>query len=401
MLGLAFSLAVAPLTSLAAPPAEAAVPVEPPAAGNVAILKFDGDAQTANDLRARIQASLAEQGYTANFIERSIQEMAHEIECKVSDASCLDEIGADLNENSSIAYDDYAWVDMPASGVATITIYSIAAKQKVLELTMMTSSNDFILAEVIGGVVARRLGQTQVPPAPATKDEQAIIATLDEPAETPEEIAAREAALAAAMHAAELDLCDVFADVCTTCFTAFMDICRTGPREDKEIVGDDGKITKERDLRPSCKLGPVFGTWQPRAWVTLALTLGSAATMGTMYGLAAVARSDWRAAKHELEASGLSDDNPYDACNADGVCYQDLAGAVSGASAQVQRRAIVGDVFLGATVLLTGVLAIIVWQDRRAAKEFIAREKELRALSNLKIGPVFGHTHGAALGFDF
>jgi hypothetical protein len=120
-----------------------------------------------------------------------------------------------------------------------------------------------------------------------------------------------------------------------------------------------------------------------------------------MWGLAAAAKSDWRKAADELEASDLSATDPNNRCNADGVCYEDLAGAVSDATGQIRRRAIVGDVFLGATVLLTGVLAIIIYQDRQAAKGFISREKELRALSNLRVAPVFGRINGAALGFEF
>jgi hypothetical protein len=350
-----------------------------------------------------MQASLSGQGYTANFIKRSLDEAAEKNKCKGADASCLEKIGAYLNKNSTIAYDYFMWATIPAEGLATVSIYDVKAKKTVVELSMVTSPNDFILTEVVGAAVARRLVETQVPPSPATEEEQQILATIDEPNETPEEVAAREAALLAAMDEAaqnfnaSLDAGEQSVDLKAD-FDAF---CRTGKREDKEVEGDDGKITKERDLRPACKRGPVFGYWQPRAWVALTLTLGSAATMGTMWGLAAAAHSDWKKAKDELDASNLSADDPTKSCNADGVCYEDLAGAVSDATAQVRRRAIVGDVFLGATVLLTGVLAIIIYQDRQAAKGFLAGEKELRAVSNLRVAPVFGRINGAALGFEF
>jgi hypothetical protein len=404
---LALGLVAAPLPTLAAPPEGGDAPAEEAApavvGGNVAILKFTGDDYKANDFRGRVQASLAGEGYTANFIKRSIDEAAKKNKCKKLDGGCLEKIGAYLNKNSKTAYDFYVWAEVPESGLATVTVYDIANKEKIVDLEMMTSANDFILAEVIGAAVARRLAETQVPPKPATEEEEQILATLDEPEETPEEIAAREAEIAKAVEEAGqsfnagVDIGEQVVDLRAD----FKDFCRTGPREDKEIQGDDGEITKERDLRPACKRGPVFGYWQPRAWVALTLTIGSAVTMGTMYGLAAAAKSDWKKAKDDLEASGLTSDDPNNACNADGVCYRDLAGKVSEATAQVQRRAIVGDVFLGATVLLTGVLAIIIYQDRSAAKGFIAREKELRALSNLQIGPVFGTTNGAALSFDF
>jgi hypothetical protein len=407
---LALGLA-APMPAFAAPPegeapsageASSEGEATPAASGNVAILKFDGDEFKANDFRARVQSSLAGQGYTANFIKRSIDEAAQKNKCKSVDAGCLEKIGAYLNKNSATAYDYFVWATIPADGVATLAIYDVKGKMTVVDLSMITSANDFILAEVVGAAVAQRLVDTQVPRSPATEEEQQMLATLDEPNETPEEIAAREAALLAAMDEAGqnfnagVDVGEQEVDLKAD----FDEFCRKGKREDKEVEGDDGEVKKERDLRPACKRGPVFGYWQPRAWVALTLTLGSAATMGAMWGLAAAAKSDWGKAKDELEASGLSATDPTQRCE-NGVCYEDLAGAVSDATGQIRRRAIVGDVFLGATVLLTGVLAIIIYQDRQAAKGFISREKELRALSNLRVAPVFGRVNGAAVGFEF
>jgi hypothetical protein len=410
---LALGLAAAPVPAFAAPPADAAPPegeAEPAAAepaptasGNVAILKFDGDDFKANDFRARVQSGLSAQGYTANFIKRSIDEAAQKNKCKSVDAGCLEKIGAYLNKNSATTYDYFVWATVPAEGTATLAIYDVKNKKTVVDLSMITSPNDFILAEVVGAAVAQRLVDAQVPRSPATEEEQQMLATLDEPKETPEEIAAREAALVAAMDEAGqnfnagVDIGEQEVDLKED----FDEFCRNGKREDKQVEGDDGEVTKERDLRPPCKRGPVFGYWQPRAWVALTLAIGSAATMGAMWGLAAASKSEWGKAKDELEASGLSATDPTNRCNEDGVCYEDLAGAVSDATGQIRRRAIVGDVFLGATVLLTGVLAIIIYQDRQAAKGFISREKELRALSNLRVAPVFGRTNGVALGFEF
>ena len=404
---LALGLMAAPLPVLAAPPAEEA-PAEDAAGdaatvgGNVAILKFTGDDYKANDFRARVQGGLVDQGYTANFIKRSLDEAAAKNKCKPANDACLDKIGAYLNKNSRTAYDYYAWAEVPASGKATLTIYDIANKKKVVELALITSPNDFILAEVIGRAVGKRLAETQVAAEPATEEEKQILATLDEPAETPEEKAAREAEVNKAMEdaagtfAAGLDVGPQEVDL----KGEFDDLCRKGPREDKEIEGDDGEITKERDLRPACKRGPVFGYWQPRAWVALTLTLGSAATMGAMYGLAAAARGEWSTAKDNLAASGLSATDPNNQCDGD-TCYEDLAGEVSNATAKIRRRAIVGDVFLGATVLLTGVLAVIIYQDREAARSYLQREKELKVLSNFRVAPVIGQTNGAALSFEF
>ena len=403
---LALGLATAPLPVLAAPPSEdapAASSAEQTVGGNVAILKFTGDDYQAGAFREKVQAALSEQGYTANFIKRSIDEAKDKNKCKSLDATCLDKIGAYLNKNSSVAYDFYVWAEVPATGNGSIVVYDIAKKQKVADVPLAMSYNDYILAEVVGAAVAKRVVESQVPPTPATAEEQEILATLDQPAETPEEIAARDKALADAAAAAaananaNLDAGEQTVDL----KAEFKDFCRTGPREDKEVEGDDGEISKERDLRPACKRGPVFGYWQPRAWVALTLTLGSAAGMGLMYGLAAASRSDWKDAKDKLDASGLSGTDPNQACNADGVCYLDLAGDVSTASSQIRRRAIIGDVLLGSTVLLAGVLAVIIYQDRSAAKAYLSKEKELRAVSNLRVAPVLGTTNGAAMSFEF
>jgi hypothetical protein len=400
---LTLGLVTAPLPVFAAPPAEEAAPAETTpavAGGNVAILKFTGDDYQASIYRDRIQASLQAQGYTANFIKRSIDEARDKNKCRTLDDACLVKVGEYLNKNSQTIYDFIVWAEVPSSGPGSIVVYDIKGKKKIADLEIAVSYNDIILIEVIGAAVARRVAESQVPPEPATAAEQEIIATLDQPKETPEEIEQRKRDLEEAADRAGDDIIPDAGEQSVDLKAEFKQLCRTGPREDREVEGDDGEIIKERDLRPACKRGPVFGYWQPRAWVALTLTLGSAAGMGVMYGLAAAARSDWRDAKDALTASGLSGTDPNNSCDG-GVCYADLAGEVSNASSQVRRRAIIGDVLLGSTVLLAGVLAIIIYQDRQAAKAFLKEEKEMRAVSNLRLGPVFGETNGAALSFEF
>lgn len=403
---LTFGMITAPLPVIAAPPAGGEAPeaeaTPTTAGGNVAILKFTGDSYQAGFYRERIEGALAVEGYTVKRIKPSIEEARSKNKCRTLDDACLEKIGAYLNKNSATQYDFYVWADIPATGPGTVSVYDINNKKKVTELDIAISYNDVILVEVIGAAVAQRVAESQVPPAPPTAEEQEILATLDQPKETPEEIEQRKRDLAAAAEEAA-SIASATADAgeqSVDLKADFNELCRTGPREDRQVEGDDGEIIKERDLRPACNRGPVFGYWQPRAWVALTLTLGSAAGMGVMYGLAAAARSDWRDARDTLAASGLSDSDPNNAC-ANGVCYADLAGEVSNASAQVRRRAIVGDVLLGSTVLLAGVLAIIIYQDRQAAKKFLKEEKEMRAISNLRVGPVFGETSGAAMSFEF
>lgn len=409
---LAVGMAMAPLPVLAsAPPAEgdaagdAAEAAPATVGGNVAVLKFTGDGAVFEAWRDKVKTGLEAQGYVANKIKRSADEAAAKVKCKdISSDTCLDKIAAYLNKNSKTAYDFFVFANLPDQGTGSLVIWDIANKKKAVDMAFSVTADDYILPEVVSGAVARKLSYYQQPPTAATDEEKSILATLDEPEKTPEEIEAEKKRLADAEAAAvagyneSLDAgpqkVDLVAD--------FEEFCREGKREDKEIANPDGTTTKERDLRPKCSRGPVFGYWQPRAWVALTLTLGSAATMGAMYGLAAASRSQWNDANTALTDAGVSGVDPGAAgdCSS-GECYADLAGAASEASSQVRSRAIVGDVFLGTTVLLAGVLAIIIYQDRNDAKNFIAREKELRAVSNLQVAPVFGTTNGAALQFDF
>lgn len=386
---LALGLVSTPLPALAGPP-EAAPTAEPApatASGNVAMLKFTGDPVNSEGLRGRIAGSLAEQGYTTVNLKPSIDNAVEKNKCKSVEA-CLDKIGPYLNKNAKTAFDFFVYGDIPASGTGKVVIYDIAKNKIVSEVVLNIVPDDYILPEVFGPAVARALVHYQAPPSAATDEEKQMLATLDEPTKTAEELAAEQEAIRVAEENARkayksgLQVGEQSVDLRAD----FKDYCRTGKREDKEIEQPDGTVEKERDNRPVCKRGPVFGYFQPRAWVAMTLTIGSAAAMGAMYGLAAAARSDWNKAKTELEDSGLSGKDPNNSCNGD-VCYADLAGQVSEAGAQIRRRAIVGDVLLGSTVLLAGVFAIIVYQDRTVAKKYIGGEKELKALSTLRVGP--------------
>ncbi len=387
---LALGLVSTPLPALAGPPeaAPAAEPAPASAGGNVAMLKFTGDPVNSEGLRGRIAGSLAEQGFATVNLKPSIDNAAEKNKCKTVDASCLEKIGPYLNKNAKTAFDFFVYGDIPASGQGKVVIYDIAKNKIVSEVVLNIVPEDYILPEVFGPAVARELVHYQVPPSAATDEEKKILATLDEPEKTAEELAAEQEAIRVAEENARkaykqnlqvgAQAVDLRAD--------FEDYCRTGKREDKEFTQPDGTVEKERDVRPVCKRGPVFGYFQPRAWVAMTLTIGSAAAMGAMYGLAAAARSDWNKAKSDLDASGLSGTDPNNRCDG-GVCYEDLAGQVSEAGSQIRRRAIIGDVLLGSTVLLAGVFAIIIYQDRTVAKKYIGEQKELKALATLRVGP--------------
>ncbi|MFV8754489.1 hypothetical protein ACNOYE_28405 [Nannocystaceae bacterium ST9] len=405
---LVLGLVTAPLPAFASPPEaapDAAPASEATVGGNVAMLGFTGDPVNSEGIRGKVSEALQVAGYTAVNLKQSltIGYAADKNKCRNVDAACLEKIGVYLNKNAKTPFDFFVYGEVPATGTGKVVVYDIAKQKIVREVVVNVVLDDYILPEVVGGAVARALTHYQVPPTPATDEEKAILATLDEPEKTAEEIDAEAQALADAEEAARKNYKENLqvGEQAVDLRADFKDYCRTGPREDREVQMLDGTVKKERDLRPVCKRGPVFGYWQPRAWVAMTLTIGSAAAMGAMYGLAAAAHGNWKDADAKLKASGLSATDPNNRCDGD-VCYEDLAGQVSEAGTQIRRRAIIGDVLLGSTVLLAGVFAIIIYQDRDAAKKFIASEKELKALSDLRIGPWSSDgASGAGLGFKF
>ncbi len=406
-LSLALGLLTAPLPAFASPP-EPAAPSEPaPAAaptvsGTIAMLKFTGDPVNSEGIRGKVSGALEAAGYVPVNLKPSIDMAAEKNKCRKVDAACLEKVGAYLNKNAKTPFDFFVYGDLPTAGAGKVVIYDIAKNAVVREFAINVAADDYILPEVVGVAVARGLVHYQVPPAAATDEEKQILATLDEPEKTAEEIAAEAQAIADAEAAARKNYKENLqvGEQAVDLRADFKDFCRTGPRKDTESQQIDGTVKIERDLSPVCKRGPVFGYWQPRAWVAMTLLIGSAGAMGAMYGLAAAGRGEWKKAKDKLDGSGLSADQP-DSCNSEG-CYEDLAGQVSEIGTQINRRAIIGDVLLGSTVLLAGVFAIIVYQDRDSAKKFIADQKELKALSTLRVGPWMGETaNGAGLGFEF
>lgn len=154
------------------------------------------------------------------------------------------------------------------------------------------------------------------------------------------------------------------------------------------------------DLRPACKLGPFFGYWQPRAWVALGLTAtGLLATVG-LYGVGLARRGPYKDSVQALEDSGFSNTDPLQSTQ-----YTELASEVAKNGRQMRAALLGGDIALGATVLLAGVLGVIIYQDRTDAKRFIKTEKSLRAITkahDFSVGPLMGAgMRGAGLGFRF
>ena len=155
---LTLGLVTAPMPVFAAPPSTGAAPAAPaegdaaatPATvgGNVAILKFTGDDYQAGVYREKVRDSLQAQGFTANYIKRSIDETKTTNKCKTLDGACLEKIAAYLNKNTKTAYDYVVWADLPSGAPGTVVVYDIKKKQKIVELDLALSYNDIILVEV-------------------------------------------------------------------------------------------------------------------------------------------------------------------------------------------------------------------------------------------------------------
>lgn len=393
--GVAF--AVAPAKAPAAPATDGRV---------IGMLRFTGS-PAATELRSTLETSFEDAGYSVKGLALEIGEAAKKVKCKADPGSdeCLAAIGKWLVANPKTAVDFIVFADVgeaPGNRVSVV-MYDVPKNERITTLQSAFNPGDLILPIVLPQALITALVEHQTPPAPATEQELAAIAALDEPDKTSEEIAAEkkaiadaEAAAAAARQDQVISTDDIDADLKED-FEAF---CRNEPRRKRKSKEDP------KDLRPACKRGPFWGYWQPRAWVALGLTAGTALGTAALYTTALIGRGPYGKAVDALDAYNASAGgdprrDPNAATNGD-QSYDALATEVSRTGALVRRRAIVGDVLLGTTVLLGGVLGIIIYQDRSDAKRFLKEEKSLKAISDVRVAPMISReTQGLGLHFRF
>lgn len=404
-LALATSIVLSPLPVLASAPAKDKAE-EPAAAatvgGRVALLRFDGNSSSGAELRESLDYAMQADGYIVKGIKRSGEEAAKKNKCTFGDADCYEKIGKYLNKNAKTPFDFYvAGAGASEGGEGKVVIYDIVNNKVVGEMSYTGTPDDIILIYTLPGAVSKALREYQVPAQAMTDAEKKIIAQLDEPEKTAEEMKADQEALDKAAQAgtasynANINAGEQQVDLKKD----FETYCRTGPREDKEETDLQGEVTVIRDARPVCKRGAFFGYWQPKAYVVLTLTGLAAVGTGLMYGLALGAKGDWNEAKTALEESGTSGVDP-DSQN--GTLYRELASDVTDASHRVRNNALTGDVLLGTTLVFGGLLGIIIWQEREQAKTYIQEQKELKAIGDLHVAPVLGRgTVGLTGGFRF
>ena len=387
-----------------APAAPAVAPTTAPAGNVVGLMRFGGDADAASSMRSQVQIDLEAAGYVVKGVALDIDAAAGKVKCKGSADDCVGKVaewlmkGAKGKGGTTYNFLVYgSWSTDPGKPGALV-IYDVSQKKKVRELAPAGTVDDLILPLALPRELAAALKKYQNPPPPATEAELKVIAELDEPSKTPEELAAETRAITDAQNAVDTGMGEA---VDTSGITVdlkkdFKTYCRNGPRKPR-VNKDDPK-----DLRPACKLGPAFGYFQTRGWVALGLTAGALVTTGLFYTLGMVARKPYKDANAKLEASGFDPLDPTMSTQ-----YTALAADVAAKGNTMRKRFVGGDVALLASVLLGAVLGIIIYQDRTDAKEFIKTEKSLKAVSRLKPanfrgGPAIGTTmQGVTFGFDF
>jgi hypothetical protein len=395
---------------LVAPAAPAAPPASTPApatvGGVVGLMRFTGDPDAASGMRSSVQSELETAGYTVKGVALDIEAASAKVKCRGGPDDCVGKVAEWLIKGAkggaSYNFLVYGTWNTDPSKPSKLTVYDVAQKKKVAEITSAGTTDDLILPLALPRELAANLRDYQSPPAPATEAELKVIAELDEPSKTPEELRAEADAIKKAQDAVDSGMSEAIdtSGVSVDLKKDFKAFCRTGPRKPR-VNKDDPK-----DLRPACKLGPRFGYFQTRGWVALGLTGGALVATGIFYSLGLAARGPYKDSVSKLEDAMAG--GGYDPLNPqDSEAYTELAADVAAKGNTMRRRFIGGDVALLTTVLLGAVLGIIIYQDRTDAKEFIRQEKSLKAISrlrpqNFRGAPMIGRSmQGVSFGFDF
>lgn len=400
------AIALSPLPAVASSPATfgmfapAAAPA-PAAAGNtVGLFRLTGDPTMADNLRSQIVTDMSDAGYTVRGVALDIEAAATKAKCKGGAAACMGKIVEWVNKTaakSGAGYNYLIYGDVGAGPGArgSIVIYDVAARAPVKEFTPTYNPDDLIMALALPRAMVATLNNHRTPEPPITPEEEKVIAELDEPGKTPEELRAEADAIREARDSVTTGQGEVIdtSNIKVDLKKDFKDFCRKGPAKPRASRDDP------KDMRPVCKRGPFFGYWQTRAWVALGLTAGALVTTGVFYSLGLAARGPYKSALSELQASGLQPTNTLES-----DAYTVAASDVADKGNTMRNRMIGGDVALLTSVLLLGVLGVIIYQDRSDAKAYIREEKALASapIQNFRAGPIFTrHTQGAGFSFNF
>lgn len=386
----------------ASQPALAMAPAPAPAASEtggktIGLMRISGDKEAGDDIRSYVQSEFEGAGFTVRGVATDLETAAQKAKCKQIGDECLSKIATWLGKGKAVPYDYLVYgtaAPADSGSPTTIVVYDLNKKAKVKEVEGTLTSDDFILKIVLARAAIEAINDAKSPPPPITAEEQKILDELDEgPAKTPEELREEAKAIADAQSGVDQGSTDAVdtSGVKVDLAADFKKYCSDEKRAKRQEEND------RLDLHPYCKRGPFFGYWQPRAWVTLGLTATGLLATGVLYGAGLALRGPYKDAVSAVESSGLSNTDPQQS-----AAYTDLASDAVDKGRRYRTLLIGGDIALGATVLLAGVLTVMIFQDRTAARRWLKEEKALKAISDLRVGPMIGATvQGAGLGFRF
>lgn len=389
--------------------------------GRVAVLRFTGDKESADSLRGFVASELEGLGFTVGGIRVSMADAAKKNKCEITEADCLKRIGTYVNKNAKQPFNFYVYADTqaatPTAGQSRLMVFDIDKGAVVSEIVATPTPNDQMLLNAMVSAMRTDVARYQTPLPELSAEERAKLDNPGDPEKTAEEAAEEERILAESQKKAAADAKKVAVSKVDDINLKrdFKEFCRTGPRKDTEVRDIEGKVTTERDYSPPCKRGPFFGYWQPRSYALAAATGVSLLASLGLYGMSIAARGKYNTAKSNFEnkfgtdasAKKLVDQQKdlFDGrvCNSakESDCYLNLAGEVSETGHRVRKFALYGDIALGVSVVLAGITALSVFQDRNDAKKYL-RERRALKLSNLRVAPIFGGGRsGAAASMRF
>src|SRR5690606_38932230 len=117
------------------------------------------------------------------------------VKCKGGPDACMGKIVEWLNKGaakSGVGY-DYLIYGNGGAGPGTrgsIVLYDVAKKAVVKEFTPTNNPDDLILALALPRAMVATLNNYRTPAPPITPEEEQLLAELDEPGKTPEELRA-------------------------------------------------------------------------------------------------------------------------------------------------------------------------------------------------------------------
>lgn len=298
-----------------------------PTRGRVALLRLEHDPQPGAHLRTALHEALEAEGYAVTGIARTSSELAASLRCDAHTDACREAIARDLETQTKQRFDYYVWGEAPTPRLERFLVWDLARAAVVVEIEHSLGTQDYVWPLVFGPVLAARIRQLREPVVASEAELAALAALDDEPPMPP----LPPLLVPGCSYPARLPIAQRRVDLDRD----FEDDCRNSPRDDPAFGG--------RDLRPVCKRGPVFGYFQPASWTLLALSSASLLGMATSYTL-----------------------------------------ATAGPDSSQRAAAWTGHALAGLSVGLGTALVATIVGERKRAKQFIQREREL----NLAINPL-------------